>query len=185
MLPSVAGRANSGAPLSADVSPALLPMDQFAVGDRVIKSPLTWKANDFDEWGRGLGIGVVVEAPFRLEEGSVDVRWPCGRCFEDGYGLLPAPTAAELEILESLLDDLESIESLYTGTRTPYRSSMARGDLAATLVMLAKNGLAQPFNYREQEGAWVQIELTDSTNMEQVWFQATPGAKDCLYVHSR
>jgi|tagenome__1003787_1003787.scaffolds.fasta_scaffold17327713_1 hypothetical protein len=64
----------------------------FRVGDRVIQNPATWKPNSFDEWGRGEGVGVVVEPPFDLDGRAVDVRWPHGRCFEDIEGLLPAPT---------------------------------------------------------------------------------------------
>lgn len=53
------------------------------VGDKVIKNEETWVVNDFDLWGRGIGIGEVVEPPFELRETEVDVRWPNGRCFEN------------------------------------------------------------------------------------------------------
>ena len=65
--------------------------NEFLVGSRVVKNPLTWQPNDFDSWGRGLGVGVVVEPPFPLDPGDVDVRWPAGRCFETVRGLLFAP----------------------------------------------------------------------------------------------
>lgn len=65
---------------------------QFKIGDRVIKNPETWHANEFDSWGRGVGGGIVVEPPFPLEKDSVDVRWPAGRCFELVEELLTAPT---------------------------------------------------------------------------------------------
>ncbi|SDU24400.1 hypothetical protein [Halopseudomonas salegens] len=64
----------------------------FKPGARVIKNPRTWQANDFDRWGRGVGIGEVVEPPFPLEPNEVDVRWPGGRCFEYSEQLLPAET---------------------------------------------------------------------------------------------
>lgn len=64
-------------------------MRTFKVGDRVIKNPLTWKPSEFDGWGAGLGIGVVVEPPFDLDDGQVDVRWPTGRCFQEETELLP------------------------------------------------------------------------------------------------
>ena len=64
----------------------------FSVGDRVIKNPSTWIANDFDAWGRGIGVGEVVEPPFSLDDlCRVDVRWPAGRCTERTDGLLLAP----------------------------------------------------------------------------------------------
>lgn len=59
------------------------------VGDRVVKNPETWQPNDFDAWGRGQGVGIVVEPPFPLDPSEVDVRWSGGRCFEAVAGLLP------------------------------------------------------------------------------------------------
>jgi hypothetical protein len=64
-------------------------MVSFKVGDRVVRNPATWLPNAFDSWGRGVGIGVVVEPPFVLDSDEVDVRWPCGRCFESTTQLLP------------------------------------------------------------------------------------------------
>ena len=53
---------------------------RFRVGDRVVKNPETWCVNEFDAWGRGEGVGVVVEAPFPIDDlDEVDVRWPGGR----------------------------------------------------------------------------------------------------------
>jgi len=53
------------------------------VGNKVVKNPDTWIPNDFDSWGRGEGIGEVVESPFKLDKDQVDVRWKGGRCFEN------------------------------------------------------------------------------------------------------
>lgn len=64
----------------------------FRVGDRVVKNPVTWQPNDFDSWGRGIGIGVVVVPPYPLDSDEADVRWPGGRCFESVRELLPAPS---------------------------------------------------------------------------------------------
>jgi len=64
---------------------------RFAVGDRVIRNPATWRPNAFDSWGRGRGVGIVVAPPFPLPPDEVDVRWPAGRCFESTGQLLPAP----------------------------------------------------------------------------------------------
>jgi hypothetical protein len=63
---------------------------KYKVGDFVKKNPEHWVKNDFDSWGRGIGIGVVVEPPFAMEDDEVDVRWPGGRCFENTGQLLPA-----------------------------------------------------------------------------------------------
>jgi len=62
----------------------------YEIGDFVKKNPENWVKNDFDSWGRGIGIAVVVEPPFPIEDGEVDVRWPGGRCFENTVQLLPA-----------------------------------------------------------------------------------------------
>lgn len=59
----------------------------FRVGDRVVKAAETWEPNEFDRWGRGEGVGEVVEPPFPLGPETVDVRWPTGRCFEAVSGL--------------------------------------------------------------------------------------------------
>lgn len=67
---------------------------KFSAGDAVIKNPATWKANEFDSWGRGEGVGLVVEPPVPLDDSEVDVRWPKGRCFENVDELLPAPPDA-------------------------------------------------------------------------------------------
>jgi hypothetical protein len=56
--------------------------NQFNIGDKVVKNEETWEPNDFDGWGRGIGVGIIVEPPFEMDEGEVDVRWPNGRCFE-------------------------------------------------------------------------------------------------------
>ena len=63
---------------------------RFNIGDKVIKNPEFWQPNEFDSWGRGVGIGVVVEPPYALPATEVDVRWPSGRCFENAEELLPA-----------------------------------------------------------------------------------------------
>lgn len=63
-------------------------MEKIKVGDYVIKNPKTWVPNDFDEWGRGVGTGIVVEPPFECDDGDLDVRWPEGRCFETADQLL-------------------------------------------------------------------------------------------------
>lgn len=64
----------------------------FVVGTRVVKNPETWEVNEFDSWGRGEGIGVVVESPFPIDDLQlVDVRWPAGRCFESIRGLRVVP----------------------------------------------------------------------------------------------
>ena len=64
---------------------------KFKVGDLVVRNPDTWQPSEFDAWGRGQGVGVVLEPPFELRPRDVDVRWPKGRCFEPIDGLLPAP----------------------------------------------------------------------------------------------
>ena len=52
-------------------------------GDKVGKNEANWIPNDFDSWGRGEGIGEIVEV---LDDGNgefYDVRWSGGRCWEE------------------------------------------------------------------------------------------------------
>lgn len=60
---------------------------KFKVGDRVTKNILTWVANDFDDWGRGIGIGEIIEIDV-CDSDDVDVRWPAGRCYEQPCGII-------------------------------------------------------------------------------------------------
>lgn len=54
------------------------------IGSKVKKNPDTWVVNEFDSWGRGEGVGEVVEPPFEVSDlNQVDVKWPAGRCFEN------------------------------------------------------------------------------------------------------
>ena len=53
--------------------------DKYTIGKKVKKNPETWKPNDFDGWGRGEGIGTIVE---EIDEKEVDVKWTSGRCHE-------------------------------------------------------------------------------------------------------
>lgn len=57
-------------------------MENFKIGDKVVKNENTWIPNDFDSWGRGVGVGIIVEPPFMLDDDEVDVKWEYGRCFE-------------------------------------------------------------------------------------------------------
>ena len=59
------------------------------VGNKVVKNDENWEPNDFDSWGRGIGIGEIVEPPFELKPGEYDVRWPAGRCFENADQIKP------------------------------------------------------------------------------------------------
>lgn len=58
-------------------------VSELPVGTLVVSNPAQWKPNEFDAWGRGRGVGVVVRPPFTPSPGIVDVRWPAGRCFEE------------------------------------------------------------------------------------------------------
>ena len=49
------------------------------IGDKVIKNEETWISNEFDDWGRGIGVGLVVDI---VDDSEVDVRWDGGRCYE-------------------------------------------------------------------------------------------------------
>lgn len=63
----------------------------FQPGSLVIKNPATWQPSEFDGWGAGVGVGIVVHPPFEMDDGTVDVVWPAGRCFQEVGELLEAP----------------------------------------------------------------------------------------------
>src|SRR3954447_5787558 len=48
---------------------------QFKPGDLVQKNPKTWMANFADPFGRGRGVGRVIEPKSHLYENEVDVQW--------------------------------------------------------------------------------------------------------------
>ena len=60
----------------------------FAVGDKVVKNPATYKQSGFDRWGCGEGVGEIIEL---IDSDSVDVRWPAGTSYHRACELLPAP----------------------------------------------------------------------------------------------
>ena len=72
----------------------LIRINRFEVGTRVVRSLETWKTNEFDSWGRGDGVGVVVEPPFTLAAHKVDIRWTSGSCFESTNQFLVASDAS-------------------------------------------------------------------------------------------
>ena len=51
----------------------------FKIGDNVVKNKDFWVTNDFDQWGRGNGIGIIIE----VFDTHLDIRWPAGKCYED------------------------------------------------------------------------------------------------------
>ena len=63
---------------------------QFKIGDRVRANPATWLPTEQDQFGRGVGIGIIVVPPFFLEPEFADVRWVGDRSFEHVSRLLPA-----------------------------------------------------------------------------------------------
>lgn len=62
----------------------------YEIGTYVKKNPKTWNVSEFDSWGRGVGVAIIVEPPFEMSDNEIDVRWLGGRCFEDTDGILPA-----------------------------------------------------------------------------------------------
>lgn len=55
----------------------------FEVNDKIVKNEENWIPNDFDSWGRGEGVGLIVEVYPESNSSYVDVRWPGGKCWEN------------------------------------------------------------------------------------------------------
>lgn len=63
------------------------------IGQRVIKNPDTWRPSEFDGWGAGEGVGIVLA--YHPDTDSVDIQWPNGRCFQYASEVLCAPENSE------------------------------------------------------------------------------------------
>ena len=63
---------------------------KYKIGSVVKMNSENWVNCDFDSWGKGIRVGVVVEPSFSLEGHEVDVGCPEGRCFENTSQLLQA-----------------------------------------------------------------------------------------------
>jgi hypothetical protein len=48
-------------------------------GDYVVKIPAVWPPNEFDAWGCGEGVGLVLPDQPDADIGLVDVQWAGGR----------------------------------------------------------------------------------------------------------
>jgi thioredoxin reductase len=57
-------------------------MSKLNIGDKVIKNDETWVKNHFDTWGRGVGVGIVVEPPFELNDDDIVISWGGEKCFD-------------------------------------------------------------------------------------------------------
>ncbi|MCK9458170.1 MAG: hypothetical protein M0R80_00640 [Proteobacteria bacterium] len=49
------------------------------VGDFVVRNASNWTPSDFDAWGAGEGVGIILEI---IDSETIDVRWPGGRCYQ-------------------------------------------------------------------------------------------------------
>jgi hypothetical protein len=78
---------------------------KLKVGMKVYKNPETWKKNDFDNWGRGIGVGEVLEI---FEDGTLDVRWSAGKCYENFKEL----SFEEISNKDSILQSISELKEI-------------------------------------------------------------------------
>ena len=152
-------------------------MPTFQIGDRVAKNPGTWEANAFDEWGRGLGVGVVVDPPFRMNVDEVDVRWPLGRCFETTGQLLPAPSEFAVLVLRFILDDYENTVSIADNVVEEAGPDTTVDELAHALASLVDLGFADAFRYDSETNAFQKTILEG--DISDVWYLANDAGRAC------
>lgn len=55
-------------------------LTKFEIGEKVIKDEKNWISNEFDSWGRGVGVGVIDSYSNNIEE--IYVKWINGRSLE-------------------------------------------------------------------------------------------------------
>ena len=54
-------------------------MENFEIGNTIVKNDENWKSNKFDVWGRGTGIGRIIKSEkIKLNENEVLVKWSNG-----------------------------------------------------------------------------------------------------------
>ncbi len=157
-------------------------MAKFKVGDEVAKNPVTWVVNEFDDWGRGLGVGVVVQAPFDLAVHELDVRWPGGRCFETEEQLLQAPTAFERVVLGHLLLNYESLESVSDEVMAQVNCALTKAEVFEALVSLAERGFVDPFCYDQARNQFVQTDISAPNDPADLWFLGNEAGRACAHA---
>jgi len=117
------------------------------IGDKVVKCKEDWVANDFDSWGRGQGIGVIVEPPFELNGSEFDVRWPGGRCFENEDQILLHFDSFEQNSKNHFHDAILTA----TGEKPSYEKMLELYDsLPLNLKRLAEDWGMNDTDFREQ-----------------------------------
>ena len=91
------------------------------IGKRCVRNARKWRHNDFDGWGRGVGVGTIVQSPEGFED-VIDVRWPGGRCFEEADqicieedGIIRIPIShEEVQNLRFVSEDSQTFEGHFT-----------------------------------------------------------------------
>lgn len=58
-------------------------MSSLKPGDKVVKNQEMWEHSDFDRWGIGEGVGIVIS----VDCGLVDVQWTAGRAYQHFWEL--------------------------------------------------------------------------------------------------
>lgn len=131
-------------------------------GTKVIKNPDTWIPNDFDSWGRGEGIGIVVPPPYPMGRHEVDVRWPGGRCFEETKQILRVTKKTKLQLSNTELKRLRFLMSVeyYTSKKDlipisaasykPYKDQLQRKHEAHKLFDLIR------LPEKQREKMWIE-----------------------------
>lgn len=114
----------------------------FNIGDKVFKNRNNWLANDFDKWGRGMGIGEVVDI---VDDDSIDVRWPGGRCYEF------------INQVEKVIEEQFQLGSLVYAECLAYMSTLKSGSVDMILCDLP---------YQKTKNSWDSI-----INMDELWAQ--------------
>ncbi len=132
-----------------------------------------------------MGIGVVEEPPFDLDSVAVDVRWPSGRCFENLDQLVHAPTELELNVLDSIADDYESVRTISADLRRDYGSEYTDRAVSDALKALAIIGYADAYIYQKESNSFVVVSPERFSSVEEVWFFINKAGRCCADIDAR
>lgn len=111
----------------------------YSTGTRVVKEERFWIESEFDFWGAGLGVGIIVNDEESLGGSYVDVKWPNGKAYQN---------INELKIYEDM-EILTQIKKDNLGFRKI--KDTVKSNLTTTIIGSIQNEIKNNPNKDEKE----------------------------------